>query len=44
VYTVIFLREAGERDGRRAFERVGVGKVIENGFFGKGDAETAVLV
>ena len=44
VYTVIFLREAGERDGRRAFERVGVGKVIENGFFGKGDAETVVLV
>ena len=44
VYTVLFLREAGEREGRRAFERVGVGKVIEKGFFGKGEAETVVLV
>jgi hypothetical protein len=44
VYTVLLLREAGEREGRRAFERVGVGKVIEKGFFGKGEAETVVLV
>ncbi|KAE9374186.1 hypothetical protein N431DRAFT_437671 [Stipitochalara longipes BDJ] len=44
VYTVLFLREAGERDGRRAFERVGVGKVIERGFFGNAKTETVVLV
>jgi hypothetical protein len=44
VNTVLFLREAGDREGRRAFERVGVGKIIEKGFFGKGDVETVVLV
>jgi len=44
VYTVLFLREAGERDGRRVFERVGVGKIIERGFFGNARTETVVLV
>jgi hypothetical protein len=44
VYTVLFLRAAGEREGRRAFERVGVGKIIEKGFFGSATMETVVLV
>jgi hypothetical protein len=44
VYTVLFLRAAGEREGRRVFERVGVGKIIEKGFFGSAKMETAVLV
>jgi hypothetical protein len=44
VYTVLFLRASGERDGRRVFERVGVGKVVERGFFGNSQTETVMLV
>jgi hypothetical protein len=44
VYTVLFLRAAGEREGRRVFERVGVGKIIEKGLFGSAKMETVVLV
>jgi hypothetical protein len=44
VYTIIFLREAGEWYGRRVFGRVVVGKIIERGFFGNARTETVVLV
>jgi hypothetical protein len=44
VYTVLFLRAAGDREGIRVFERVGVGKITEKGLFGAGKTETAVLI
>lgn len=44
VYTVLFLRAAGEREGRRVFERVGVGKIVEREFFGNAKTETVILV
>ena len=44
VYTVLFLRAAGDREGIRVFERVGVGKIIEKGLFGTGKTETVVLI
>jgi hypothetical protein len=44
VYTVLFLRAAGEREGRRVFERIGVGKIVERGFFGSVKTETVILV
>jgi hypothetical protein len=44
VYTVLFLRAAGDREGIRVFERVGVGKIIEKGLFGTGRTETVILI
>ncbi|PMD28609.1 hypothetical protein NA56DRAFT_696385 [Hyaloscypha hepaticicola] len=44
VYTVLFLRADGDREGFRVFERVGVGKIIEKGLFGIGKTETVTLI
>lgn len=46
VYTVLFLRlrEEGDREGRKVFERIGVGRIMERGVFAGVKGEMVVLV